>query len=43
MLNVLDILKQFFRDTSVGSYWCYMWIGVGVVIAFLAIYENLRK
>lgn len=42
MLGVLSALSDFFT-TDVGAYWCYMWIGVGVVIAFMCIYDNLRK
>lgn len=42
MLNFIDALSQYFT-TSVGSYWCYMWIGVGVAICFLVIFDHLRR
>lgn len=42
MLYFIDALADFF-STSVGSYWVYMYCGVGVAIAFLLIYDNLKK
>lgn len=43
MLLVLDKILDFFTSTTVGQYWCYLWIGVGVLIAFLIIFDNLKK
>ena len=42
MLNFIDALTEFFQ-TSVGTYWCYMWVGAGVLISFLIFYDNLKK
>ena len=41
MLDFIDALADFFA-TDVGTYWVYLWIGVGMVICLLQIYDNLK-
>ena len=42
MLQFIDALSDFFT-TGVGTYWCYMYVGIGILICFLVIYDNIRK
>ena len=42
MLNFIDALGEFFQ-TSVGTYWAYMYVGLGIFIGFLIIFDNLKK
>lgn len=42
MIYLFYYLGQFF-STQVGSYWCYVYIGIGVLLCFLCIYDNINK
>ena len=42
MLGFFDALSSFFA-TSVGTYWAYMYVGIGVLICFFIIFDNIRK
>lgn len=42
MPTIIDALSSFF-DTSVGGYWAYMYIGIGVAVCVMIIFDNIRK
>lgn len=42
MLDFIDALGSYFQ-TSVGQYWAYMYVGLGILIGFLIIFDNLKK
>ena len=42
MPNLIDALSGFF-DTPIGGYWAYMYIGIGVAMCVMIIFDNLRK
>lgn len=42
MPSLLEAMTSFFQQ-PIGAYWAYMYIGIGVAICFMIIYDNLRK
>lgn len=42
MPNLLQALSSFFEQ-PIGAYWGYMYIGIGVAMCFIIIFDNLRK
>lgn len=42
MIHFIDSLAELFA-TSVGTYWVYMYCGIGVAVAVFIIFDNIKK